>query len=250
MKPFRFLTPVLIAAMSLAVFSCGSGDGEKKTEENLTDSSQLKSTETTQENKTDAANPDKLTNVVIVKHKVANYVKWKNGYDMHDSARVASSLFNYLIGRGTPDSNTVLIILRSSDTAKARQFGNSPGLKEAMKKAGVIGRPSISMIDVVWNNTAPVDQPQQLIVTHKVKDFEAWKKVFDEDKQARIDAGIVDLGIGYTSGDNHMVTIAFAVNDMAKAKAFIASKELKDKMTKAGVEGPPSYFFYKVAQSY
>jgi hypothetical protein len=37
---------------------------------------------------------------------------------------------------------------------------------------------------------------------------------------------------------------------MAKAKAFIASKDLKDKMTKAGVEGPPAFFFYKIVQKY
>jgi predicted house-cleaning NTP pyrophosphatase (Maf/HAM1 superfamily) len=47
-----------------------------------------------------------------------------------------------------------------------------------------------------------------------------------------------------------MVTVAFAVTDLAKAKAFLASKDLKDKMSAAGVEGPPAFFFYKVTESY
>jgi hypothetical protein len=51
-------------------------------------------------------------------------------------------------------------------------------------------------------------------------------------------------------GDNHNVTIVFAVSDMEKAKAFINSKDLKDKMTEAGVDGPPNFFFYKVAAKY
>jgi hypothetical protein len=37
---------------------------------------------------------------------------------------------------------------------------------------------------------------------------------------------------------------------MSKAKAFMASKDLKDKMTAAGVEGPPSFWYYTVAKKY
>jgi hypothetical protein len=249
MKPFKFPASFL-AGMCLFIFSCNSGDSEKKTEDTLTDSSQLKSTETSQENKAAAANASQLMNVVIVKHKVGGYSKWKAGYDSHDSARAANGLSNYLIGRGTPDSNTVLVILRAADTAKAKEFANMPGLKDAMKKAGVIGQPSISMVDVVWTNPANVDQPQQLLVTHKVKDFESWRKEFEASRQVRTDAGLTDLGFGYGSNDNHIVTVAFAINDLAKAKALLASRDLKDRMTKAGVEGTPAFFFYKVTESY
>jgi hypothetical protein len=51
-------------------------------------------------------------------------------------------------------------------------------------------------------------------------------------------------------GDNHKVTIVFAISDMEKAKAFMASKDLKDKMAEAGVDGPPTFFFYKIAAKY
>ncbi|HET6994375.1 MAG TPA: hypothetical protein VFI06_05290 [Chitinophagaceae bacterium] len=248
MKSFK-LPATLLIGFSL-ILSCNSGDTEKKSEEKITDSSQLKSTETTQENKAAPANSGQLTNVIIIKHKVAGYTKWKTGYDSHDSARAASGLSNYLIGRGTPDSNTVLVILRATDTAKAKEFTKLPDLKEAMKKAGVIGQPAITLVDVAWNNPAGVDQSQHLMVTHKVKDFETWRKEFEADRQARVDAGLIDLGFGYSSGDNHMVTVVFAVNDLAKAKAILVSKDLKEKMSKAGVEGTPAFFFYKVTESY
>jgi hypothetical protein len=250
MKPFKFPASFLLG-MSLFILSCNSSDTEKKTEEAVTDTSQLKSTETAQENKATApANAGELTNVVIIKHRVADYARWKAGYDSHDSARMANGLSNYLIGRGTPDSNTVLVMLKAGDTAKAKEFAMMPGLKDAMKKAGVIGQPSISMVDVVWTNPASVEQPQQLMVTHKVKDFETWRKEFEAGRQMRSDAGLTDLGFGYSSGDNHMVTVAFAVNDLAKAKALLASRDLKDRMSKAGVEGAPAFFFYKVTESY
>jgi hypothetical protein len=37
---------------------------------------------------------------------------------------------------------------------------------------------------------------------------------------------------------------------MAKAKAFLQSKDLKDKMEKAGVEGKPIPFYYNIVKMY
>jgi len=76
------------------------------------------------------------------------------------------------------------------------------------------------------------------------------KKDIDTDKQARMDAGLTDRVIAHTVGDTHSVTLVFAVADVAKAKAFAGSKELKDKMKEAGVEGPPTMYFYRIVQKY
>ena len=84
----------------------------------------------------------------------------------------------------------------------------------------------------------------------KVKDWDAWKKEFDENKQVRLDAGLIDRLIGHDINDNHQVLIIFAVTDMAKAKAFLQSADLKDKMEKAGVEGKPVSFFYNIEKMY
>lgn len=65
-----------------------------------------------------------------------------------------------------------------------------------------------------------------------------------------MDAGITDRVIAYTVGDNHSITLVFAVADMDKAKAFLASKDLKDRMAEAGVVGPPGIFFYRIVAKY
>lgn len=39
-----------------------------------------------------------------------------------------------------------------------------------------------------------------------------------------------------------MVTLVDVVSDLPKARAFFASKELKDKMQAAGMEGAPTIF--------
>jgi hypothetical protein len=100
------------------------------------------------------------------------------------------------------------------------------------------------------DDNTPIEQTNRLMVTHKAKDWDAWKKEFDDHKQARMDAGLIDRGLGHDIDDSHNVSIVFAVTDMQKAKAFIQSKDLKDKMDKAGVEGKPTFLFYNIVQRY
>jgi hypothetical protein len=127
---------------------------------------------------------------------------------------------------------------------------SSPGLKDKMKKGGVTGAPVIAFVKTVLFDTTSNSSINRVMITHKVKDWDAWKKEFDSHKQARMDAGLSDRAVGYSVDDNHLVTLVFAITDMEKAKAFMMSKDLKDKMTAAGVEGPPTVFYYTVVQKY
>ncbi|MFI5128950.1 MAG: hypothetical protein ACHQFX_03115 [Chitinophagales bacterium] len=247
MKQLRFLATILAATLTFVLFSCGSG-GEKKTEETSTDTSKTQPSETTAEKTPESTTP---AHIVTVKHRVANYSKWKMSYDADDSARRAAGLSNYVLARGLgKDSNIVMVVLKANNIIKAKEFASSTELSEVMKKAGVMGPPTINYIDVVMDDNSQISHTDRLLVTHKVKDWDIWKTGFDSHKQARIDAGLTDRALGHTSGDTHNVSIVLAVSDMAKAKAFIASKDLKDKMTEAGVEGPPAFFFYKIVQVY
>jgi len=65
-----------------------------------------------------------------------------------------------------------------------------------------------------------------------------------------MDAGLIDRALAHDINDNHQVEIVFAVTDRTKAKAFLQSKDLKDKMEKAGVEGKPVSFFYNIVKMY
>ena len=62
---------------------------------------------------------------------------------------------------------------------------------------------------------------------------------------ARSANGIVDRGMARNVDDPNTVTVLFAVTDMAKAKAHVASPELKKIMTDAGVDGPPTITWFK-----
>ncbi len=241
MKHFKFLMPFAVGlSMTAVLFSCNSGE-EKKAEEPAKDTITAKAPE--------PVAPVKPDNIMIVIAKVANYAKWLPDYESHDSVRLASGLHNALVCRGTKDSNTVMVVLRMDDAAKAKEFANSPGLKERMKKGGIVGPPTISYVDMQMLDST-VTGTSRVLITHKVKDWDAWKKVFDADKPNRVAAGLTDRALGYSVGDNHMVTMALVISDMKKADDFSKSPELKKKMEEAGVVGAPTFFYYTVAKKY
>ena len=185
--------------------------------------------------------------ITMVQHKVKDFDKWLPLYQAHDSARKANGLTEIGIGRGLDNSNEITVAFKTDDLQKAKDFTKSPGLKEAMQKAGVIGAPATSYITVIREDNSTIEQKDRLLVAHHVKDFDTWLKAFDsEGKEARTANGLIDRGLARGVDDPNMVYVLFAVTDIAKAKARSNSPELKKLMTDAGVDGPPVINFYKL----
>jgi hypothetical protein len=249
MKQVRFLATTFATSMLMLLSSCNSGD-DKKTEETTTNTAT--ETTTAPEKAPETTPPPKLSNVMIMQFKVADFAKWQSKYELkeRDSIRHASGLTNYVVGRGLDDPNKVIVFLKMEDANKAKELTASKGMKDRMKEAGVTGTPTFHYLEVVMDDNSTVEQTNRLMMTHKVKDWDAWKKEFDDHKQVRMDAGLIDRALAHDINDNHQVEIVFAVTDMAKAKAFLQSKDLKDKMEKAGVEGKPVSFFYNIVKMY
>ena len=130
MKRLQFTGLLCCSTMLLFFTSCGGGDSKKET---TTDS-------TTAETTTPAAPPEVNTiittpqNMMIARHKVANFAKWKASYDEHDSLRLANGVHSYVIGRGVEDSNTVLVAVKIDDLDKAKAFAKDPSLKKGNAK--------------------------------------------------------------------------------------------------------------------
>lgn len=243
MKQLKFLSSAAIGMLML--FSCNSGSDEKTT---ATDSTVTTPVDTTAQTKPEA--PAAPSMVMLVRHKVGNFAKWMAAYEGHDSARLAYGLHNFVVCRGIQDSNMVMVALHMDDSAKAHQFATMPGLKEAMQKGGVVGPPKFMYMETLWHNDATDTSATRVIVMQKVKDYDAWKKVFDSDKQARTDAGMTDRSVGRASGDPHVASVVLAISDLKKAEDFTKSKALKDKMMEGGVEGAPDIFFYHVVKQW
>ena len=243
MKHVKFFATLGVAAGMVFFSACNSGK-DKKAADNPADT-------TTAKMDTPPASPSGPMSTMIVRAKVADFAKWVTSYESHDSTRLANGLHKYVVARGTEDSNMLLVAMIMDDVNKAKEFAGSKDLKDRMKESGVVGPPAVmDFLEAVMNDTTAIQATVRVMVRHKVKDWDAWKKSFDSHKQARMDAGLTDRVVGHTVGDTHNVSLVFAVSDMDKAKAFMNSDDLKNKMKEAGVEGAPDYFFYKIAHKY
>lgn len=244
MKQSRFTGSLFCAALVFLLSSCG-GSGSEKTA--ATDSTASDTTAKMAPPSTIITTPQYM---VVVNQKVGNFTKWKAAYDGHDSARLASGIHNYVVGRGLMDSNNVMVALKIDDTTKAMAFVKDPGLKKAMVKGGVIGAPMISFFTETWQDTAIIDTKLRSRTLFTVKDWAAWLKAFDDGKQERIDNGLTVRVIGHDLRDNNKVFLVTAITDTAKAFAYFKSDALKKRRAESGVIGEPVRYLFRIVQHY
>ena len=79
--------------------------------------------------------------LLVIRSKVADYAKWRPVYDAHQAARDAAGLTKCMVRSTTDNPNEVFVACVFADLAKAKAFTASKSLADAMRKAGVVGRP-------------------------------------------------------------------------------------------------------------
>ena len=82
-----------------------------------------------------------------------------------------------------------------------------------------------------------------LIVRHKVKDYAAWRPIFDRHEAKQKAAGLTHPRVLRSADDKNELVVMFDCMDMRKAKDFAGSAELKETMMKAGVADQPTVYF-------
>ena len=79
----------------------------------------------------------------------------------------------------------------------------------------------------------------KVIISHEVKNFSDWKKVFDSDESNRVQKGVKITGV-YTAVDNaNHVTVTSEFPSAEAVKGFMQNSDLKSTMEKAGVVSMP-----------
>ena len=243
MKRSSFSRNLLSAVIAISLVSCGSNESKTTTEGSDTTAAASEVTPVS----TISTTPQ---NLMVAKHRVADFTKWLQSYDAHDSLRLANGLHSYVIGRGVDDSNMVLVAIKVDDMAKAKAFGNSADLKAAMKKGGVTGQPEVRFATTAFQDTGNVSSDIRSMTTFTVKDWDAWKSSFDSGRQMRTDNGLADRVYSHDFDDNKKVTVVVAVLDTAKANAFWKSDILKQRRAASGVVGEPKRFIYRLVKRY
>ena len=82
-----------------------------------------------------------MSNYMIARASVQDFSEWKTGYDAHEPSRAAAGLTEKHLLQDADDPNVVTLIFEAEDLKRAEEFSTSDDLREAMRKAGVLGKP-------------------------------------------------------------------------------------------------------------
>ncbi|NOT30758.1 MAG: antibiotic biosynthesis monooxygenase [Planctomycetes bacterium] len=80
---------------------------------------------------------------VLLRHKIADYAKWKRVVHAAAAFRKTNGELSFKVLRSSDDPNDVAVICEWASAAKARKFLESDELRKRMKEAGVVGKPKI-----------------------------------------------------------------------------------------------------------
>ncbi len=79
----------------------------------------------------------------------------------------------------------------------------------------------------------------RLFVRHRVADYAAWRKVYDEFDATRRPMGVIGEAVFQSIDDPNDVTVWHDFQTADEAQAFASSEAVRDVMQRAGVEGAP-----------
>lgn len=82
-----------------------------------------------------------------------------------------------------------------------------------------------------------------MFVRHPVADFTAWKPVYDSIADLRKQMGVTGASVHRDGTDSNLVVITHRFGTLAQAHAFADSETVKAAMGRAGVCGPPEFWF-------
>lgn len=186
--------------------------------------------------------------VMEITHDVADYAKWRPAFDADAVNRKANGMEDIVVGRNLANPNNVMVVLKVTNTEIAKTFAADPKLKDVMQKAGVVSKPAFELFKVIRYNPDSKEK-NWVVITHKVKDFDAWVKVYDQEGPAqRASEGMVDVALARDINDPNNIHIVLDITDMDKAKAALNSEAKKQLMISAGVEGKPRIEYYTTAE--
>jgi hypothetical protein len=79
----------------------------------------------------------------------------------------------------------------------------------------------------------------RLFVRHKVADYEAWRKVYDEFDEERRPMGVTGDAVYQSIDDPNDVTVSHDFDTADAARAFVSSDKVGNAIQRAGVQGEP-----------
>jgi quinol monooxygenase YgiN len=80
---------------------------------------------------------------VIIRHKVADFAKWKQAFDSHLNKRMGAGETGSRVFQSVDDPRDVTLLSDWESIDSARRFMTSTDLRSTMQNAGVQGEPEV-----------------------------------------------------------------------------------------------------------
>jgi len=94
----------------------------------------------------------------------------------------------------------------------------------------------------VW---ATEHHPLAMVVDFSIKDYDAWRPVFDAAAADRAKDGITNARVFRDADHPDHLVVIFDVTSTARATAWMKSATVRSAWQKGGVSGEPTYHFMK-----
>ena len=85
--------------------------------------------------------------MLIVRHQVEDFDRWRAGYDANADVRTNGGVRHQMVYRSADDGNDITVMHDFETIDAARAFAGSPELKAAMAELGVVGAPQIWFVE-------------------------------------------------------------------------------------------------------
>jgi hypothetical protein len=82
-----------------------------------------------------------------------------------------------------------------------------------------------------------------VVITHEVKDYAAWRKIYDADELNRSKGGFKVMGVYRDVKSPNWVSVVGEFPSAAAAETFVTNPKLKEIMERGGVLGKPEIKF-------
>ncbi len=177
---------------------------------------------------------------LVVFHNVRDFESWKAVFDAHEDVRRSHGELEHRVYQGADDRNRVIVHNDFASEEAAQAFMADPSLPTAMERAGVVGEPWLGLLHRVDTAVyADGDVGITVAVHHRVRDYEAWKPVFDDHEAVRREHGALGHRVFRNVADPFAIVIHNDFPSAEAAAAFGADPSLPEAMARGGVEGEP-----------
>jgi hypothetical protein len=186
---------------------------------------------------------------IFLKVRVLDEKAWRKGFETEIPILKSQGFQAYSLHQDLSDPQSLLLTLKCGDLKKGLRFAKSGNLLDL---------PTVMGKQVVWAGTDVQERSYLygiskgtsgiVIVRHQVKDFDFWYKGYQHASGGthhHPDRGYIPSrrSVHRVPGDPAAALVVHAASNVSKARAFMETQNMRDRMEAGGVIGTPEIWY-------